>query len=121
MAEDMLFDLDAYGGLEVVLVPAPEPKHHGHSIRVCQSQNAPWFRKFTNEYQVCYGREKRARPKFIDKRRVRTALEKIVADRARGVYCERLIAWIEREIRRERYRRRIEREITAGVYADMPF
>lgn len=29
--------------LEVILIPAPEPKHHDHKIRVAIDSNPPWY------------------------------------------------------------------------------
>lgn len=29
--------------IEVVLIPAPQPKHRGHKIRVAVSHNPPWY------------------------------------------------------------------------------
>src|SRR3989338_7794172 len=30
--------------LEVVLIPAPDPQHHGHKIRAVQNSNPSWYR-----------------------------------------------------------------------------
>ena len=42
VAIDLLMDL-ASERLEVGLMPAPEPKHEGHSIRVAVSANPVWW------------------------------------------------------------------------------
>lgn len=94
----MLREFDMYPGLEVVLIGPPEPKHVGHKIRAVASQNPPRYRRFTNQYCTVYGKDRRARPNFINKTRVETALQKIIDNRADGVYCERLLEWINREL-----------------------
>jgi hypothetical protein len=37
-------------GLEVVLIPAPEPKFSGHMIRAVDSHNPVWYRELYSEY-----------------------------------------------------------------------
>lgn len=45
----MLYELES-NWLEVVLVPAPDPRHSGHCVRKAHSYNADWYRKFCRWY-----------------------------------------------------------------------
>lgn len=42
-AEFLHYDLRS-NKLEVILIPAPEPKHLGHMIRIVENQNPDWYR-----------------------------------------------------------------------------
>jgi hypothetical protein len=102
----MLHEMEMYGGLEVVLIPAPEPKHSGHMIRVASNQNPPWYRRFTGQFMTVYGKGKRARPNIIKRPRIVTALQRIMDGRPRWKNCERLIEFISRELKNEDYKRK---------------
>jgi hypothetical protein len=41
-AQELLHDLQEYR-LEVVLTPAPDPRHHGHMVRAAVNQNPQWY------------------------------------------------------------------------------
>mgnify|MGYP006879678280 CR=1 FL=1 len=49
IAEMMLQDLESHS-LEVILVPAPEQRHHNHCIRVSVAHNVPWYQDLWNEF-----------------------------------------------------------------------
>lgn len=36
--------------LEVILIPAPEPKHHSHKIRAVQHTNPMWYRELYHRH-----------------------------------------------------------------------
>ena len=94
--EDMYFEL-LEKSLEVVLVPAPEPKHSIHMIRVCQSKNPDWYRKFCEQYPA-NRRTPRTRGKFdtkIKRQHTIKALENILRGKTKGVYVERLRRFAE--------------------------
>lgn len=115
----MLREFDAWPGLHVVLIGAPEPRHSQHKIRVVASQNPPWYRKFTEQFCVARKRETRARPNVIKREQTKTALQKITDNRAAGVQCQRLVDWIVRELDNERTKRQAVKDYDDGEY--MPF
>ncbi len=106
---------------EVTLIPAPEQMHSGHKIRIIQSHNADWYRKFANEFLNCRGigskRMKRPRT-YIVRADMETMFRQLLADGSTGrvVYAERLMLWLDREIRNARGRKRAERgAVDAGT------
>lgn len=106
-ALEMLNELESTPGLEVVLMPAPDPRHSRHCIRAVQWQNPRWYSRFVSQYTNCRGtgRKRMKRPRtYIDRRRVGTALQRIVDGRPSGVYCDRLIDFINRELSAQRPR-----------------
>lgn len=82
--------------LEVVLVPAPDPKHHCHYIRVVENRPPVWFSEFAHHYMRSSKRAPRPRPNFIKRRETMRALESIAAGKTDTIYAQR---WL-REIRR---------------------
>ncbi len=40
-----------YNKLQVVLIPAPEPKHYNHCIRVATNHNPAWYSDFYYSFQ----------------------------------------------------------------------
>jgi hypothetical protein len=93
----MLDDLEA-NVHEVVLIPAGDPQHSGHKIRVAQSHNCDWYRKFSGLYTNCRGigrkRMKRART-FILKSNTARTLRRMIDGNFEGVQAERLIRFID--------------------------
>lgn len=100
-AAELLNELD-YKRHEVVLIPAPEPRHSGHKIRVAQNSNPSWYSRLCSEYQSIRGRGRKRydRPRtFINRIRVVRTLSKIVeAGDVAGVYAERLHRILVREV-----------------------
>ena len=96
----MLFELEN-STFEVILIPASEQKHANHCIRVKASGNPSWFSKFAGNYQSItgVGRKRKRKPTtFIKKRATLEALERILSGNYSGIYAERLISFITREI-----------------------
>lgn len=72
----MLEDLDQ-AWLETILVPAPEPQHHGHMVRVTISHNADWYSRFCDNHQKA---RTKPRPSYkSDTKIVRSSLIKVLA------------------------------------------
>lgn len=94
-AEEMLWDLRG-NSLEVVLIPAPAPKHSNHCIRAVQYANANWYRKFCSLYP---GNRKRAKAHdtMIKRQWTEKALVQILEGKTKGVYVERLLEFIKTE------------------------
>lgn len=125
--ENMLLELES-GCLEVVLIPAPDPRHSGHCIRAVQYQNAAWYRKFCSLYPS-------SRKGFKTRTRIKRAaaikaLERIIAGNTAGIYAERLLKFIEAENDRIEYEKRaaaeMEKYLRSPEYlnspiSDMPF
>src|SRR5258706_14904404 len=74
---------------EVVLIPAPYPRHSGHQIRALQYSNAAWYSKFAAQFVNCRGigpkRMRRAR-KFIKRSCCEESLRRMLAGDFRGIY-----------------------------------
>jgi hypothetical protein len=108
--------------LAVVLVPAPDPRHSGHMIRVAGLQNPRWYQEFCRQYSTrrgtlsgwcdeCGGYHRRGgrhrpgrRPRrmrikhdtLIKRRETLRALTRILEGGAETVYTERLREFIRR-------------------------
>jgi hypothetical protein len=95
-AQEMLNELNA-SYFEVGLCPAPFPKHSGHSIRVSFSHNPLWYSRLCSNHTSKRGRMKRPRT-YIVRSRVVFALERIIDGRGEGIYYERIIDTIKREL-----------------------
>lgn len=70
--------------LDVVKMPAPEPKHSGHGIRVVMNQNPEWYQELCSRHTVRRkNRRKRLGKKHHDtkirRRRILEALAKLCA------------------------------------------
>lgn len=105
VAAEFLDDLDAFGPLEVGLVPAGEPKHSEHKIRVAVQSNPAWYSRFVAKYTNCRGRGRKRmiRPRtFINRKQVVEALRRIRDGEPGGIYVERLRAEIRATIERRK-------------------
>lgn len=119
----MLDDLDREYH-EHVLIPAPDPQHSCHKIRVMQYRNPSWYSELCSAHVSLRGRGKkkmRIPRTYIVRSEVRKALERIAADQADGhVYDGRLVELIRRILERERRRP----DATESIYKrcpDIPF
>lgn len=91
--ESMLFELLG-NCLDVVLIPAPDPRHSNHCVRAVQYQNCGWYRRFC----ALYPPNRRTRCSTIIKRpHTIRALEQIIEGKKSGVYVERLLDFIRTE------------------------
>lgn len=116
----MLNDLDN-SSFEVVLIPAPEPRHVGHKVRAVQSQNPPWYSALCRQYQSIRGRGRKRYQKprtFIKRCKVRAGLVRIIEGDYRGVDVDRLVRLIEKIRSRNRAKKELRR---AGILSDIPF
>lgn len=106
LIENYLFELDESEGLTVCLVPAREGSG---KLRAVMTQNPPWYQRFVSRFENCrgIGRKRTRRPRtFISRVRTVTALKRILAGNRSGVYAERLLEFIGRELTNERSSRR---------------
>jgi hypothetical protein len=82
LCEYFLTTLTGYGAgqLEVVLVPAPEPKHSGHMVRCVANQNPRWYQHFCSLYTAHRARPRTGRKHdtLIKRRETVRALEIIL-------------------------------------------
>lgn len=85
--------------LEVVLVPAPEPKHACHQIRVAVNRPPQWFSAVAQRNKRV--RKRKALPDFIKRANTLKALEAIVAGRVNTLYAKRWLREIERDLANE--------------------
>jgi len=102
-AREMHDELES-ASFEVVLVPAREQRHSNHYVRVCQSGNPKWYRDLCAAHTSCrgIGRRRHKRPRtFIKKDTTLNALNNLSKGLAKGVYAERLLFIIGRELERE--------------------
>lgn len=100
IAAEMLTELEAFRH-SVVLVDAPEPRHSGHKIRVCETSSPAWYSQLCAEHTSRRGRMKRPRT-YIKRGEVVRTLRRIVdGKRAAGVYADRIGRIIRRTIDRE--------------------
>lgn len=99
--------------LEVCLIPAPEPRHHGHFIRACSEANADWYRRFCKKYLSSRKDQNRKGRTLIKRQCTIEALEVIIKETRRhglhvlrfkrGIYVNRLLDFIELENRNESF------------------
>lgn len=83
---------------EVVLIPAPYPQHSGHSIRVLNTGNPLWYSRLCANHRSKRGRMRRART-YIKRDWVSKALKEIIQGKQGGVYHNRMIDVINRELK----------------------
>jgi hypothetical protein len=67
--------------LSVVVVPAPDPKHQGHKIRVVDEQNPWWYREICSRYPSRSKSHKKNPQKHtrVKRRNILAVLEKMVS------------------------------------------
>jgi hypothetical protein len=123
-AAEMLDELES-NSFEVVLIPAPDPKHSDHQIRVLQSGNPAWYSRLCSENVSIRGighkRQKRPRT-FIKRSWVIRALKKIVAGEPNDQeYCVKLIDLIRAEQAQARRRRQHLSIYDRPGMSDLPF
>lgn len=83
--------------LEVVLIPAPSPRHSGHCVRVVQEANPRWYQEFCSLYESARRDRIRWR-KFktrIKRRETLRGLSELAGGQCRSQYAERLADFIE--------------------------
>src|SRR5690349_18418617 len=79
---------------EIVLIPAPEPRHSEHKIRVVQNRPPKWFSKFVNQFTKSTKKYPRVRPK-VYRREVLIGLSKLSNGENNSCICMRLQKFIE--------------------------
>src|SRR5262245_39829566 len=87
--------------LEVILVPAPDPKHTGHYIRVVADKPPRWFSEVARRYMRSSKRYPRPRPNFLKRAGTLRALEAIAAGRIATTYAQRWHKEIKRTLANE--------------------
>jgi len=92
LAKEFLFDLEG-SFLEVVLIPAPDPRHYQHMVRAVQFQNCKLYRDFCAKYPR--GNKKKA-SSIIKRDHTIKALHKIISgDLDDSIYVERLLSYLK--------------------------
>ena len=86
--------------LEVVLMPAPEPRHCGHCIRVAVNRPPVWFSDVARRVMKTSGRQTRPRPTLSRKATLR-ALAAISIGEIKTDYARRWMKEIERILANE--------------------
>jgi hypothetical protein len=79
--------------LSVVAVPAPDPRHQGHKVRVVEEQNPWWYREICSRYPS-RSKSHKANPQKhtrVKRRRILEALEKMAL-------CQRTASSFEQDI-----------------------
>ena len=87
--------------LEVVLVPAPSPRHADHYIRCVVNQPPRWFSEVAGRYLRSSPRFPRARPNFIKRAATLRALEAISKGEIKTTYARRWYNEIQRILANE--------------------
>lgn len=85
--------------LEVVLVPAPEPKHVCHQIRVAVNRPPDWFSAVAQRHKRT--RKRMPVPDFIKRANTLKALEAIAAGEIKTDYAKRWLREINRHLANE--------------------
>jgi hypothetical protein len=96
--QQMLDELDS-GWLDVVLVPSRrfECYRRGGMVRVCQGQNADWYRKLCAKYSSSRTRKNHLHDTRIKRANVRSTLKVLIAGRKTPSY---LVPDLKREAER---------------------
>jgi hypothetical protein len=91
----MLEELD-HNHLDVVLVDAPQKRHHGHRIRVAQGQNPLWYQELAASLTKARSRPRRHHRHDSDIRRylVRGALQRLSQGNPRYGYDFMLLPYV---------------------------
>lgn len=92
MAAELLLDELEQNRLTVILVPAPQPRHESHFIRVASERNPWWFRSLNTHQEVRRDRTLAALTRIVEGKENGGADEK----RLQGI-IERQIEAIESE------------------------
>lgn len=86
-------------GLEVSLMPAPDPRHSGHSIRVVENRNPEWYRELCVAHPLNRTTPRQRKAKFtdslIDRKLVIKALEQIALGKNATLYTRRLLPYVK--------------------------
>lgn len=110
---------------EVVLVPAPDPQHSEHKIRLCHMQNCEWYRKFAALYTNCRGMPPKhmRRPRtFVRKDRTAATLRRMIDGNFSGVQAERLVDFITRlRVKHRNRKQKVRLEFSQAEFSDIPF
>lgn len=93
--------------LEVVLIPAPDPRHTCHYIRVAQNTPPRWFSELARRHMRSSKRCPKPRPNYIKREATLRALVAIAAGKVTTTYAQRWYAEIERHLANERDAERI--------------
>jgi hypothetical protein len=89
--------------LDVVLIPAPEPRHSGHCIRVAAEYNADWYRELCAEYQSSRRRNRlNDNDTRIKRKDTIRALERALAGHFESAYVDRLMPFIRERMKEMR-------------------
>ena len=87
MLEFMLAELNE-GSCRYTLIPAPEPRHIGHKIRVRENANPGWYRDLCRGYPDT----RRTRTSTIIKRQyIKKILNELIIGQSNSKYAEDLI------------------------------
>lgn len=94
-AAEMLAELEQRR-LEVILVPAPDPRHHGHAIRTAVMTNPRWYRRLCRQYPTQRSRpRRRQKPDTAIKRsHVARALAELSKGAVSTEYATRLLPFV---------------------------
>lgn len=80
--------------LEVVLIPAPDPRHTGHCIRVAHQHNPLWYKAFCLKYNRSRNRYRKP-DTLINRAHTIRALRNMINGKTSGIYVERLKEFID--------------------------
>lgn len=98
LAWEMLCELEERGTPEVVLIPAPDPRHDGQMIRAVQNANPGWYQAFCARFETPRPIKMRT---IIKRRATINALERIAAgqhiNKLDQPYISRLVEFIKLE------------------------
>jgi hypothetical protein len=85
--------------LEVVLIPAPDPRHRNHKVRCVQDQNPRWYQSLCDRHQSSRRRRSFKSDTRIRREHTLRALERIAGGDTRGSYAERLAPYVEAKVK----------------------
>ena len=107
----MLQDLESHS-LEVILVPAPEQRHHNHCIRVSVAHNVPWYQDLWNEFG------------HVNSARLIVGLQKIINNESPTLVWDKIAVDVVKELESFSVNVDVDREIEpneTGMYIPNAF
>lgn len=87
--------------LDVILTPAPDPRHRGHMVRTVTMTNPGWYRQFCADHPSQRRRPRRSHKPDTAIKRAHTlrALQEIAGGQCATEYAHRLLPYVQKRVR----------------------
>lgn len=108
LAQEMHDELALFR-LEVILTPAPEPRHRGHMVRTVAMTNPGWYRQFCADHPTQRTRPRRGHKPDTAIKRAHTlrALQEIANGQCATEYAHRLMPYLLKRVQNHDQQNRI--------------